>query len=172
MSEVKSKETVVVEMVNAEQYTRAEILAESGATPGSLASYLTAMRNAAKFTGATCCPIEVEEDGKKIFKVTTWDEAEALKAARVPKTKKSEPKTFEERLDAAQKRVAKVTVQLDKAKAAFEETETRTSELRVTILEAELEIAEIEIAEIALDKLQGEGDTEDGADLEAEAELQ
>lgn len=167
MSEVKSKETVVVEMVNAEKYTRDEILAESGATPGSLASYLTAMRNAAKFTGATCCPIEVEEDGKKIFKVATWDEAEALKAARVPKTKKSEPKTFEERLDAAQKRVAKVTIQLDKAQAAFEETETRTSELRVTILEAELEIAEI-----ALDKLQGEGDTEDGADLEAEAELQ
>ena len=52
MSEVKSKETVVVEMVKAEQYTREEILAESGATPGSLASYLTAMRNAAKFTGA------------------------------------------------------------------------------------------------------------------------
>lgn len=169
MSEVKSKETVVVEMVNAEKYTRDEILAESGATPGSLASYLTAMRNAAKFTGATCCPIEVEveEDGRKVFKVTTWDEAEALKAARVPKTKKSEPKTFEERLDAAQKRVAKVTVQLDKAKAAFEETETRTSELRVTILEAELEIAEI-----ALDRLQGERDTEGGADLEAEAELQ
>ena len=168
MSEVKSKETVVVEMVNAEKYTREEILAESGATPGSLASYLTAMRNAAKFTGATCCPIEVEEDGKKIFKVTTWDEAEAVKAARVPKTKKSEPKTFEERLDAAQKRVAKVTIQLDKAKAAFEETETRTSELRVTILEAELELAEI-----ALDKLQADGDTEENEITEGEeAELQ
>ena len=168
MSEVKSKETIVVEMVNAEKYTREEILAESGATPGSLASYLTAMRNAAKFTGATCCPIEVEEDGRKIFKVTTWDEAEALKAARVPKTKKSEPKTFEERLDAAQKRVAKVTVQLDKAKAAFEETETRTSELRVTILEAELELAEI-----ALDKLQADGNTEENEITEGEeAELQ
>ena len=168
MSEVKSKETVVVEMVNAEKYTRDEILAASGATPGSLASYLTAMRNAAKFTGAACCPIEVEEDGKKIFKVTTWDEAEAVKAARVPKTKKSEPKTFEERLDAAQKRVAKVTVQLDKAKAAFEETETRTSELRVTILEAELELAEI-----ALDKLQADGDTEENEITEGEeAELQ
>ena len=168
MSEVKSKETVVVEMVNAERYTREEILAESGATPGSLASYLTAMRNAAKFTGAACCPIEVEEDGKKVFKVTTWDEAEAAKAARVPKTKKSEPKTFEERLDAAQKRIAKVTIQLDKAKAAFEETETRTSELRVTILEAELEIAEI-----ALDKLQGDGDTEENEITEGEeAELQ
>ena len=168
MSEVKSKETVVVEMVNAEKYTREEILAESGATPGSLASYLTAMRNAAKFTGATCCPIEVEEDGKKIFKVTTWDEAEAVKAARVPKTKKSEPKTFEERLDAAQKRVAKVAIQLDKAKAAFEETETRTSELRVTILEAELELAEI-----ALDKLQADGDTEENEITEGEeAELQ
>lgn len=168
MSEVKSKETVVVEMVNAEKYTREEILAESGATPGSLASYLTAMRNAAKFTGATCCPIEVEEDGKKIFKVTTWDEAEAAKAARVPKTKKSEPKTFEERLDAAQKRVAKVTIQLDKAKAAFEETETRTSELRVTILEAELELAEI-----TLDKLQAAGNTEENEITEGEeAELQ
>ena len=168
MSEVKSKETVVVEMVNAEKYTREEILAASGATPGSLASYLTAMRNAAKFTGATCCPIEVEEDGKKIFKVTTWDEAEAVKAARVPKTKKSEPKTFEERLDAAQKRVAKVTIQLDKAKAAFEETETRTSELRVTILEAELELAEI-----ALDKLQADGNTEEDEITEGEeAELQ
>lgn len=168
MSEVKSKETIVVEMVNAEKYTREEILAASGATPGSLASYLTAMRNAAKFTGAVCCPIEVEEDGKKIFKVTTWDEAEAVKAARVPKTKKSEPKTFEERLDAAQKRVAKVTVQLDKAKAAFEETETRTSELRVTILEAELELAEI-----ALDKLQADGDTEENEITEGEeAELQ
>ena len=168
MSEVKSKETIVVEMVNAEKYTREEILAESGATPGSLASYLTAMRNAAKFTGATCCPIEVEEDGKKIFKVTTWDEAEAIKAARVPKTKKSEPKTFEERLDAAQKRVAKVTIQLDKAKAAFEETETRTGELRVTILEAELELAEI-----ALDKLQNDGNTEENEITEGEeAELQ
>ena len=168
MSEVKSKETIVVEMVNAEKYTREEILAESGATPGSLASYLTAMRNAAKFTGATCCPIEVEEDGKKIFKVTTWDEAETIKANRVPKTKKSEPKTFEERLDAAQKRVAKVTIQLDKAKAAFEETETRTSELRVTILGAELELAEI-----ALDKLQGDGDTEENEITEGEeAELQ
>lgn len=168
MSEVKSKETIVVEMVNAEKYTRDEILAESGATPGSLASYLTAMRNAAKFTGATCCPIEVEEDGKKIFKVTTWDEAEAIKAARVPKTKKSEPKTFEERLDAAQKRVAKVTIQLDKAKAAFEETETRTGELRVTILEAELELAEI-----ALDKLQNDGNTEENEITEGEeAELQ
>ena len=168
MSEVKSKETVVVEMVNAEKYTREEILAASGATPGSLASYLTAMRNAAKFTGAACCPIEVEEDGKKIFKVTTWDEAEAAKAARVPKTKKSEPKTFEERFDAAQKRVAKVTIQLDKAKAAFEETETRTSELRVTILEAELEIAEI-----ALDKLQADGNTEENEITEGEeAELQ
>ena len=168
MSEVKSKETIVVEMVNAEKYTREEILAESGATPGSLASYLTAMRNAAKFTGATCCPIEVEEDGRKIFKVTTWDEAEAVKAARVPKTKKSEPKTFEERLDAAQKRVAKVAIQLDKAKAAFEETETRTSELRVTILEAELEIAEI-----ALDKLQADGNTEENEITEGEeAELQ
>ena len=168
MSEVKSKETIVVEMVNAEKYTREEILAESGATPGSLASYLTAMRNAAKFTGATCCPIEVEENGKKIFKVTTWDEAEAVKAARVPKTKKSEPKTFEERLEAAQKRVAKVTIQLDKAKAAFEETETRTSELRVTILEAELELAEI-----ALDKLQADGNTEENEITEGEeAELQ
>lgn len=168
MSEVKSKETVVVEMVNAEQYTREEILAASGATPGSLASYLTAMRNAAKFTGATCCPIEVEEDGRKIFKVTTWDAAEAVKAARVPKTKKSEPKTFEERLDAAQKRVAKATIQLDKAKAAFEETETRTSELRVTILEAELELAEI-----ALDKLQADGNAEENEITEGEeAELQ
>ena len=168
MSEVKSKETIVVEMVNAEKYTRDEILAASGATPGSLASYLTAMRNAAKFTGAAWCPIEVEEDGKKIFKVTTWDEAEAVKAARVPKTKKSEPKTFEERLDAAQKRVAKVTIQLDKAKAAFEETETRTSELRVAILEAELELAEI-----ALDKLQADGDTEENEITEGEeAELQ
>ena len=168
MSEVKSKETIVVEMVNAEKYTREEILAASGATPGSLASYLTAMRNAAKFTGATCCPIEVEEDGRKIFKVTTWDAAEAVKAARVPKTKKSEPKTFEERLDAAQKRVAKATIQLDKAKAAFEETETRTSELRVTILEAELELAEI-----ALDKLQADGNTEENEITEGEeAELQ
>lgn len=168
MSEVKSKETIVVEMVNAEKYTREEILAASGATPGSLASYLTAMRNAAKFTGAVCCPIEVEEDGKKIFKVTTWDKAEAAKAARVPKTKKSEPKTFEERLDAAQKRVAKVTIQLDKAKAVFEETETRTSELRITILEAELELAKI-----ALDKLQADGDTGENEITEGEeAELQ
>lgn len=168
MSEVKSKETVVVEMVNAEKYTREEILAESGATPGSLASYLTAMRNAAKFTGATCCPIEVEEDGKKIFKVTTWDEAEALKAARVPKTKKAEPKTFEERLDAAQKRVGKAITQLNKAKAAFDETETRTNELRFTICEAELELAQI-----ALDKLQGEGNAEENEITEGEeAELQ
>ena len=126
------------------------------------------MRNAAKFTGAACCPIEVEEDGKKIFKVTTWAEAEAAKAARVPKTKKSEPKTFEERLDAAQKRVAKVTIQLDKAKAAFKETETRTSELRVAVLEAELELAEI-----ALDKLQADGNTEENEITEGEeAELQ
>ena len=168
MSEVKSKETIVFEMVNAEKYTREEILAASGATPGSLASYLTAMRNAAKFTSAACCPIEVEVGGKKIFKVTTWDAAETIKANRAPKTKKSEPKTFEERLDAAQKRVGKAITQLNKAKMAFEETETRISELRFNICEAELELAQI-----ALDKLQADGDTEENEITEGEeAELQ
>ena len=168
MSEiVKSKETIVVEMVNEQCYTREEILQESGATPGSLASYLTAMRNAARFTGAVCCPIEVEEDGRKIFKVTTWDEAEAAKAARVPKTKKSEPKTYEERLDAAQKRIGRVAAALAKAEAAFQENETRANELRVTI-----NTAELELANIALEKLQEQGSEETEITEAEDAELQ
>ena len=106
------------------------------------------MRNAARFTGAACCPVEVVEgegdDARKIFVVKTYEEVEAMKASK-PKAIAKVIKTVEERIALVEKRIVRLKGQKEKAAARFEANETRSTELRIIILDAEIELAEIEL---------------------------
>lgn len=144
----ESKQDVVVRLVREGVHTRQEIKDQAGCTAGALASYLSGMRNAAKFTGAEVCPVEVSlDDGKKVMQVTTFALAEEAKAERATKTKSASTKTPAERLEAAKKRVEKCGVALDKAQERAEASEdNRELELRFKKAEIDAELADIELA--------------------------
>ena len=161
--ETRSKEQIVIDMVKEGVHTREDILKVSEATPGSFASYLTAMRNAAKYTGAEYCPVEVEVEGRKVFQVTTYENMLATKPE--PKIRKpSTPKTFAERLVATEKRVKRAMEANEKAQAKFIEVGTRVAELQALITNAE-----VELAQIALTHLQAEMQA-NGAEVDADAD--
>jgi len=105
----ETKQDKVVEMVKAGKYTRKEILEAVGCTSGALASYLSGMRNAARYTGAVLCPVEVagEVAGEKVFTVMTIDEAETQRAESTVKRSSGPAKSPSALLDLAQKRVDK-----------------------------------------------------------------
>ena len=139
-----SKQDQVVELVKAGQYNRDEILAEVGCTAGALSSYLSGMRNAAKFTGAEICPV-IDENG--VFSVTTYEEFEAQKAEAAANRKPKAPaKTPEERWMAASKRVTRC----EKAAASARDRadgnpDDRETDLRARKADIELELAQIEM---------------------------
>lgn len=168
----KSKQEVVVEMVQAGTYTRAEIKEGAQCTSGALASYLSGMRNAAKFTGSEICPIEVDVDGKKVFQVTTFAKAEAIKAERVASNSSStSAKTPAERLDAAEKRVTRVSNKLEKAEERAEANEdSRELQLRWDLAKIEVELADIELEKAKALVADQPILEEDEADTEVESE--
>jgi len=148
-----SKETIVVEMVKAGQSTREEIKDAADCTSGSLASYLSAMRNAAKFTGAVICPIEVaagtEEDAdRKVFQVMTFDEVEEIKAERTAnRPSAASKKTPAERLEAAKKRLIRCENAAEKAVERAENDDSNEElELRADKAQIEVKLAEFELA--------------------------
>lgn len=118
MSE-QTKQDVIVEMVKAGKSTRDEIIAAANCTTKAFASYLTTMRNAAKFTGAVLCPTEVEVDGKKVMVAKLYAEVMAGREERKAAAKpgKLDAKSPAEKYALAQKRVEKA----DTALAKFEE---------------------------------------------------
>ncbi len=145
-----SKQDTVVRMVKEGVYTRQEILEEANCTPGALASYLSAMRNAAKYTGQPICPIEItEDDGNKVFSTASFEEVEEAKAERAAnRPAAGPPKTPEERLAAAEKKVARcdkanssVLLKLDK------DQDNEILNLKSQVCSLQLRIADIELAE-------------------------
>lgn len=159
MSEgTKSKETIVVEMVKAGIHTRDEIREAADCTSGSLASYLTGMRNAAKFTGVDICPVEVnDDDGKKVFTVGNYEEIEAAKAARVGSRSTAAAKSPAERLEAAEKRVTRCENAEEAAIARYEK-DGSSEELQLRAAKAEIEL---KLAMIELEKAQDLVDSSD-----------
>jgi len=165
----QSKEEIVVGMVKAGIHTRQEIKDESGCTSASLASYLSGMRNAAKFTGVSICPIEIEDDdGKKVFRVILFADYEAAKAERAAnKPSAASKKTPAERLDGAEKRLIRCESAYDKAKDRAEADEdNRELELRSDKAQIELELADIELkrAQALIDSDEAEADEAPEAD--------
>ena len=159
----KSHQELVQEMISAGKHTRAEIIAEVGCTPGSFASYLTAWRSAAKFTGAPCYPIEVGEN--KIFQFMTADEAAEVRPA--PKAKsKSKGKNPMVTRDRLEERILKLDTRIAKLD---EDAESEVTELKLTIAKAERRLLEIELEATLsyLDKLNDDDFEQIKADYDA-----
>lgn len=141
----KSHQELVQEMISAGEYTRADIIAKVGCTPGSFASYLTAWRSAAKFTGAPCYPTEVGEN--KIFQFMTADEAAEVRPASKAKSKsKSKGKNPLVTKDRLEQRILKLDTRIAKLE---EDAESEVTELKLTIAKAERRLLEIEIEAVA-----------------------
>jgi hypothetical protein len=161
-----SKETIVVDLVKAGESTREEIREAADCTSGSLASYLTGMRNAAKYTGVAICPVEVEdpEDAdRKVFVVKTFDEVEEIKAERsVSRPSAASKKTPAERLEAAEKRLTRCESAAEKASDRAANADGNV-ELDLRADKAEIEV---KLAAIELDRAKA---LVDSADAEAEA---
>ena len=147
----KSQQERVQEMIVAGKYTRAEIIAEVGCTPGSFASYLTAWRSAAKFTGAPCYPIEVGEN--KIFQFMTADEAAEVRPTRATpksKSKGSNPLVTRDRLE---QRILQLSTRIEKLEDA---ADSEVNGLKITAAKAQRRLLEIELEAIVtyIDELE------------------
>ena len=161
----KSHQELVQEMISAGKHTRAEIIAEVGCTPGSFASYLTAWRSAAKFTGAPCYPTEVGEN--KIFQFMTADEAAEVRPASKAKSKsKSKGKNPMVTRDRLEERILKLDTRIAKLD---EDAESEVTELKLTIAKAERRLLEIELEATLsyLDKLNDDDFEQIKADYDA-----
>lgn len=145
MTAPKSHQEHVQEMISAGEYTRAEIIAKVGCTSGSFASYLTAWRSAAKFTGAPCYPIEVMEGDRKVFKFMTAEEADKVRVVPKAKAKGTAVNPLVKR-DRLEQRILKLNTRIDKLKDA---ATSEVGELKLTIATAERRLLEIEIEAVA-----------------------
>ncbi len=179
--ETKSHQELVQEMISAGEYTRADIIAKVGCTSGSFASYLTAWRSAAKFTGAPCYPIEVGEN--KIFQFMTADEAAEVRPTRTKAKAKSKGKNPLVTRDRLKQRIYQLTNRIDKLEDA---AESEVNDLKTTVAQAQRRLLQIEyeaienyINELEDDvfaQVEAEYDAltakEDELEDEAEAELE
>lgn len=119
--ETVNKQDVIINLVKEEKWTREEIIAKAGCTVNAFASYLTTMRNIAKYSGAALCPLDKTVDDKKILGVCTYAEFEAVKSAASSMSVKT-PKSLAEVYQAAVKRVRKAEI----AVARFDEMEKQS----------------------------------------------
>ena len=141
MTTPKSHQEHVQEMISAGEYTRADIIAKVGCTSGSFASYLTAWRSAAKFTGAPCYPIEVGEN--KIFQFMTADEAAEVRPTRAKSTPKGKnPLVTRDRLE---QRISQLATRVAKLVDA---ADTEVNDLKLTVARAQRRLLEIEFEAI------------------------
>lgn len=180
----ESKQEAVVKLVEAGIHSREEIKDQIDCTTGSLASYFSGMRNAAKFTGAALCPIEeeVEIDGeiKKVMVCKTFAEVQAIKEERAAsRTSKSASKSPEERLEAATKRLTRCESILDKFDDRVSSADGEISEelsLRFDKAKIEARLAEIELARCkelvaTADDVEEDAEVEDGETAEGDEDL-
>ncbi len=143
-----SKQDLMVELVKAGKSTREEIVAALECTTGSLASYLTGLRTAAKYSLEALSPVEVDEDGRKVFKFVTHAEAQEMKAAKTP-TARVSAKSPEERLEAATKRAAKTVLAAEAAAKRLDgDKKSQILKLRSKLADINSQIAEYELAQI------------------------
>jgi hypothetical protein len=164
--DTKSQQDVVRDMIAAGTHTRQQIVDAVGCTPGSFASYLTAFRAAAKFTGAAFYPYEVVEDtGLKIIKFGTVEDAAKYAPVRVSKTSGSASNPF-----AMQASVEAKLVKLNKqlANLSTQDQKNKVVKLKTAICKANIELATLEQTEVA-EVLESLSDAE-YSDLQAQHE--
>lgn len=164
MTAPKSHQELVQKMISAGEYTRADIIAKVGCSPGSFASYLTAWRSAAKFTGAPCYPIEAGEN--KIFQFMTADEAAKVRPTRAKskaKSKGKNPMVIRERLE---QRILQLSTRIEKLEGA---AESEVNSLKITVAKAQRRLLEIEFEAIVnyIDELEDDVFAQVEAEYEA-----
>ena len=150
MAKNESKQEMVVRLVKDGLYTRQEIKDKVDCTAGALASYLNAMRNAAKFSGTALCPIEVEnEKGEKVFVVRTFEEAEALRAERSPAARISKKSPQQQYAEAEKRAKKSQDVHTRMAERLAESKNvTATQKLRLEIARLTAELHRLEFSEM------------------------
>ena len=164
--ETKSQQDAVRDMIAAGTHTRQQIVDTVGCTPGSFASYLTAFRAAAKFTGTAFYPYEVVGDaGLKIIKFGTVEDAAKYAPTRASKASgsASNPFTMQASVEA---KLAKLNKQL--ANLSAQDQKNKVVKLKTAICKANIELATLEQTEIA-EVLESLSDVEYG-DLQARHE--
>jgi len=138
-----NKRTIIADAINEGGATKESLMEAAAVDSKGLASQFSYLR----LTGQ--CPI-VDEDG--VYSLITADEWEEMKAARVPKAKKEDTKTPEEKLAAAEARVTKCE---SAAKAAADRFNKNTDDSKETLLKAYSDRADADlvIAKFALGEL-------------------
>ena len=138
-----NKRTIIADAIREGGATKESLMEAASVDSKGLASQFSYLR----LTGQ--CPI-VDADG--IFSLVTTAEWEEMKAARVPKAKKEDTKTPEERLAAAEARVTKCEAA---AKAAADRFNKNTDDTKEVVLKAYSDRADADlvIAEYALGEL-------------------
>lgn len=150
-----SKQDVVFKMVKEAKWTRDEIKEAAGCTAGAFASYLTGLRNAAKYSGQGICPVEVDDgNGKKVFKPVTYKEAMAVERGSATRTSSKSP---EERYVAAHKRGVRTENAFNAATERLKaDPKNKELQLRNMKAEADFGLAAIELGR-ALEALEAIG---------------
>jgi hypothetical protein len=176
MSEM-NKQDKIVEMVKAGTFTREEIINAAGCTVKAFASYLTTMRNAAKFTGTALCPKEVELDGKRVMTVDTFEAVMAGREERKASAKpgKLDSKTPAEIYNLAAKRVTKARTAVAKyeERIATEGKPAKGTELwlRNEAAKIEQQLAELLFNALPVPEAMSVEEPADLTDVPAEGEL-
>lgn len=141
-----TKEEQVVNMIKEGTHTREEILKEVGVKPTVMASYLSGMRSAAKFTGAEIYPVEVldKESNKRLFKVMTMDDAQAyIEAHRKTTSSTGKARTPLDKLRLARKRLRRAVAALGRWENVLEgDNVSEESRLRHGVALAEHALAD------------------------------
>lgn len=98
--------------------TREEVIAAAECTPKAFASYLTSLRNAAKYSKTNICPIEKTVGDKKVMVMGTYEEFEGLKLMSAAATSASvDEKPLAERHATAVKNANKAATALARFQA-------------------------------------------------------
>ncbi len=145
-----NKLDIIVATIKDGNATRESVIKAAGCTPKAFASYLTSLRNGAKYGGSAICPIEATEGDAKIFRLGTYEEYEA---SRVTAEKVSaEEKPLAERHATAVKNINKANATLNRFTARKEAGETfekgSVDDLKFQIAKLQVTLANVVYSEL------------------------
>jgi len=134
MAKTTPNREIILAKIQAGGATRESLKAELGLTPAALATNFTYLRLMGFYP--------VDDNPEKILRVVSKETWEAIKDERSANAKPRSTKTPEERLNIAQKRVARAVKALDNAKERMTKDPSELNRLYCTSAEAEKALAE------------------------------
>lgn len=143
MSEYKNNREHAIAIINAGGATQESLIEALGTNKKSLASLFAQLRLMGSY------PMKNEDETYFLGTQEDFEAARAERSARASQRKTSVPKTYEERLEAAQRREDRASAAATRAHKAYEDDSSKVNELRVTIADAELELASILLGQVS-----------------------